>query len=174
MLIKKATDLTDDLVISRKSQRKKECYNYFFNPSLSISLRDAKVFYVDPNDKFIVFIFSKTTNINLYLFCKSISNTLLYKTKDLSKRIMYSSTIHEKTAFPFYLVRENNEEFTIKCNKDYNNKIKCYYDNELVSFNTPKSNAIYDSVVLDIKNIWEDQTRVGFNLDIKQVNLKSF
>ena len=127
MLIKKASDLSEcELSISRRSQKISGCFNYFFNPSLTIILRDAKVFYVDPNNKFLVFIFSKVKNINLYLFCKSISNNLLYKTKELAKKIMYSSTIHTKESFPFYLVRENNEEFTIKCNKESNNKIKFY------------------------------------------------
>jgi hypothetical protein len=169
MIINTAIDLSDcDLKISRRLQKKQNCYNYFFNPTLDITLRNAKVFYVDPNNKFIVFIFSKVVNINLYLFCKSISDNLLFKTKQLAKRIMYSSTIHEKEAFPFYLVRENNEEFTIKCN--VNNNIKSYFNNKLEKFKIPINGINYNSITLNIKNIWEDPARVGFNLDIKQLN----
>ena len=168
MLISSAQDLHDtELSISRKSQKKKDCFNYFFNPSLDISLRNSKVFYVDPSCKFIVFIFSKVEYMNLFLFCKSISNTILFQTKCLAKRIMYSSNIDSKEAFPFYLIRENNEEFTVKCN--INNNIKFYFENNLEKFRPPKNGIVYDKVVLNIKNIWEDTTRIGFNMDIKEI-----
>ena len=168
MLISTAQDLHNiQLSISRKSQKKRDYFNFFFNPQLDISLKNSKVFYIDPNSKFIVFIFSKVENINLFLFCKSISSNILFQTKSLAKRIMYNTVIDEKEAFPFYLVRENNEEFTIKCNMCSN--IKFYFENNLEKFRIPRNGLVYDKVILNIKNIWEDTTRIGFNIDIKEV-----
>jgi hypothetical protein len=166
MLITKANEL--ETTLSRRAQKKKDHYNYFFNPVIEIALRNARVFYVDPNCKFIVFIFSKLTDINLYLFCKSISNTLLYKTKKLAKEILYTTKIHDKESFPFYLKRDNDTEFTIKCN--VNNAIKFYYNNDLERFKVPTTGMLYNTVYINIKNIWEDITRVGFNLEIKSIH----
>jgi hypothetical protein len=168
MLLLNSKDLADlDLVISRKSQKQKNCFNFFMNPTIDIQLFNNKVFYSD--NKTIVFIYSKIDNMNLYLFCKYLSENLLYKTKILAKKIMYGSTFDEKKIFPFYFERDNKEEFTIKCN--VNNNIKFYENNKLSHFSIPRKGAVYDKIILNFKNIWEDTTRVGFNMDIKEMHL---
>lgn len=168
MLISNGQEFSElDLTISRKKQKNPNCFNYFFNPSLDIQIFNNRVFFVDT--KTIVFIYSKKDNINLYLFFKNTSNQLLYKTGVLAKKTMYTSTFNEKIKFPFYFERSNEEEFTIKCN--INNNIKFYENDSLDRFTLPRSGAVYNKIILNFKNIWEDPTRVGFNIDLKEIHL---
>lgn len=173
MHIKNTNDLYNtQIVISKRDQKQKNSSNFFFSPVLDIELLNARVWYID--FKTIVFIFNKSENLNLYLLLKNISKTLLTKTEYYAKQITYSSSFGTKTKFDFISDRnsrdKNNleiQEFTIKCFIPQN--IKLFHEQKEVKYRMPVGGNIFDKIILHIKNIWEDPTRIGFNIEAKEL-----
>jgi hypothetical protein len=175
MLIQNTNDLHDtQIAISKKIQKQKNSFNFFFSPSLDIKLRNARVWYIDL--KTMVFIFNKSENLNLYLFLQNISKTLLTKTEYYAKQITYSSSFGTKTKFDFISNRISKDkddleiqEFTIKC--FIPPTIKLFHEQKEVKYNSPLKGNIFDNITLNIKNIWEDPTRIGFNIEVKELHV---
>jgi hypothetical protein len=175
MHIKNSNDLYNTVIsISKKIQKQKNSSNFFFSPTLDIELHHARVWYID--FKTMVFIFNKSENLNLYLFLQNISKTLLTKTEYYAKQITYSSSFGTKTKFNFLSNRNSRDkndleilEFTIKC--FIPPSIKLFHEQKEVKYQMPLKGNLFDKITLNIKNIWEDPTRIGFNIEVKELHV---
>jgi hypothetical protein len=175
MHIKNTSDLYDTVIsITKKLQKQKNSANFFFSPTLYIELHNARVWYID--FKTMVFIFNKSENLNLYLLLQNISKTLLAKTEYYAKQITYSSSFGTKTKFDFLSNRNYKDkndleiqEFTIKCFIPPG--IKLFHEQKEVKYQMPLKGNLFDKITLNIKNIWEDPTRVGFNIEVKELHV---
>jgi hypothetical protein len=152
---------TDTLQLIEKFQRGSG-KNYFFTPTIGIKLHNPKITWIDSFKKNISFSFNKYDNINLYIMLKHINTSLSY----LYKQKAYNPT--DNIASFFY---EKGNYFYIKCYlPNTNNKyqiVSMFNDNEEI-FTIPKVNSFYNTVVLDIRNIWEKNNQAGFNLELKE------
>lgn len=141
--------------------------NYFFTPTISLKLYKPKITWIDPQKKNLSFSFIKHENLSLYTFLKNVNNSLnnLYKNK------AYNPV---KNIYPFFI--EKGNYFYVKCylpnlNKKYN--INSYFNDKEELFSPPLINSVYDSVIVDIRNIWEKDLNAGFNLELKCVYINS-
>lgn len=154
---------TDTLKIVKKSQKISGC-NYYFTPNLSLQLYNAQVMFVTP--KFVVFKFDRVQHASLLGLLKSINNTLLY---ELRRRY---SELYEKDIYHMY--SETDTDFTIRCflpnSRDKYHVTVTNNQNEQLLFRIPKVNASYDIATVEIRNVWVNGERRGFNLELKSVH----
>lgn len=136
--------------------------NYFFTPTISIKLYNPKITWIDPYKKNLSFSLSKSNNLNLYIMLKHINSSLtnMYKHKAYNPLSNISPFFYEKGDF-----------FYIKCylpntNKKY--QISSFFNNTEESFIIPQIGYIYNTVIIDIRNIWEKNDNAGFNLELKE------
>jgi hypothetical protein len=150
------------LNILKKSQ--KLGTNYFFTPTIGIKLYNPKVIFTDRKN--ITFQFDKRTNLNLYKMLEYINSILMKKYKNSSQ------TIPELN---YNLFSENDDYFNIRVFLPYS---KGKYDiqvldnqshAEFTPFRIPNKGAVYDIIVVEIRNIWEQPSRSGFNLELKSI-----
>lgn len=155
-----------ELSVSRKSQKANDCYNYFFSPSLSIRLYKPSISVV--NKDYIVFKYDKYYSSGLYHYLESISERLyaligrFYNTKDLQKDnilLVNENSIYLKAHLP----HKNNRYFISVHNTDTNTLSNCFV--------LPNTNAVYDEVVVDIRNVWQYKGKLGFRLELKYVSV---
>lgn len=148
-----------NLNILKKSQ--KLGTNYYFTPNIGLQLYNPKVKYNDKKN--IVFEFDKWKNMSLYKMLDYINSELLKKYKQSSDTI-------PETVYNFFNETENT--FTIRAFLPYS---KGKYDIQVVNktecelFKHPRNGAVYDSVIIEIRNIWEQPTRSGFNIELKSI-----
>lgn len=155
---------TDTLKLIEKYQRGSG-KNHFFTPTIGLKLYNPKVTWVDPYKKNLAFSFSKNNNLNLYTMLKHINTSLssIYKQKAYNPIDNISSFFYEK-----------GEYFYIKCylpntNKKY--QIISFFNDSEEPFNVPRTGASYNTVIVDIRNIWEKDNHAGFNLELKETYL---
>lgn len=149
----------DVLKVLKKNQKTQDNCNYYFNPNIGFKLYDAKVKYVDK--KSMVFEFDKYKYSSLLV--------LLNYTNDVLQRMTKQnfSELFEKSIYG--IVSEQDSTFTIRCYlPNYNGKyfIETESDDK---FKLPRSGCIYDSVTVEIRNIWKMGEKYGFNLELKGV-----
>lgn len=162
----------NSIKIIRKSQTKSSggLFNYFLNPSINLTIKNAKVFFL--NEKTVVFIFKKHMFLPIYSLLRHISKDLLYKTSMLSLK-GFNKNIFEKEQFSIYFDKESENVFG-----DDDFTIKFYYDSKLKYFSDSQSfygiglinSYVYDSITFRIENLWEDSSRVGFHLHLTSVD----
>jgi hypothetical protein len=138
--------------------------NYFISPNISIKLYNAKVTWVNDNNVSLSFRkYGKIENNeiidngNYMVFLRNLNEKLL----DIYKRYKeyYGHTDCETKPQLFY-EKDNCDFFYIKCTIP---KVK--YNNS-----KPVLNTEYNSVTLDIRNIWENNLgKVGFKLELKNI-----
>jgi len=139
--------------------------NYFFNQTISLCLYNPKVAWIDSTKKNISFSFNKHEHLNLFIMLRYINEKLIQL---YNNKIGVNLSIHSF----FY---EKDDFFYIKCylpnihSKKY--LIKSYFNSNEDKFNVPRLGTIYSSVILDIRNIWEKNNKVGFNLELKEVHI---
>lgn len=154
----------DEIKIMKKEQTGAMVgFNYFILPKLSIKLYKPKVIYV--NSKSITFEMSKinTGLVNLLKRCDSlIMNKLLFENVD------------SQVKYNIFYENENNNTICLRCYLPcYKSKysIKYYEENVEKIFRLPRSNTILDEVVIDIRNIWCNNNKLGYNLELKYIHV---
>jgi hypothetical protein len=153
------------IALETKYQRKSDNKNYFFSPNIGLKLFNAKISWIDPSKKNISFAFNKYDNLSLLNMLRYINEklTCVYNNK----------SIYPKTISPFFF--EKDDLFYIRCYLPNTGKgkyhIQSYFNNELEIFNIPKLSSSYNTIIIDIRNIWEDDNKAGFNLELKETSL---
>jgi hypothetical protein len=155
---------TDTLKILKKSQKVSGNSNYYFTPNLSLELYNPKVMFVTP--KFIVLEFDRVKHASLLTLIKGINSTLLYQ---LRKRYseLYSKNIYD-------IVSEKESTFTIRCflpNSSGKYFINCTNNqNETLTYKLPRVSSQYDIATVEIRNVWVNGEKSGFNIELKNVH----
>jgi hypothetical protein len=146
------------LSVCQKPQKTSGDYNYYFLPNIGFTLYNAKVKAVDP--KYIVFEYQIKEHLPLLLMLRSISRVL----KNYLKRSYY---INEAATF-YDICFETQETFTLRC---YLPQVKGKYciDVDDGSFRAPRIRAVFDSVTIEVRNVWQLKQKLGFNMELKQV-----
>lgn len=165
MLISSSSSLYElihnrQLSIIKKIQKTNDAYNYYFNPSISIEIFKPKV--IICNQNYMVFEFNKYENLGLYKMLESINEQLYNFLKNFYP-------IQTEMCYKIFSDIEG-DKFTIRCHLPKVGRkylITSKFSNNDVPFILPKVNCIFDSITIDIKNIWEQNNRVGFNLELK-------
>jgi hypothetical protein len=152
---------TDTLKLIEKYQRGSG-KNHFFTPTISLKLYNPKVTWVDSNKKNLSFSFKKYDNLNLYTMLKNINNSLtyFYKNKAYNPVDNISSFFYEKGDY-FYI-----KAYLPNMNGKY--LVNSYFNTTEEAFKIPRVGIIYDTIILDIRNIWEKESHAGFNLELKE------
>ena len=146
----------------KKYQKDNDNINYYIKPNLSLILYKPKVMII--NSKYIVLEFDKAKSIGLL----SLLNFINFGFK---KRINEIS-VGEKTFYGLY--SDLNDTFTIRCslpNKNGRYHIKYTDNDEEIQFRLPNKNIILDKVIIDIRNMWERDEKIAFNLELKEINM---
>jgi hypothetical protein len=159
------TDLLNNMIadnvlkVFKKNQKNVDNCNYYFTPSIGLSLYSPKVKYLDK--KFLVFEFDKTNNINLLHMFRHINTILQNKIKrDFSE--MFDKTIHDF----FY---EDDCIFTIRFYlPNYNGKYLVNVENDR-RFYLPRIGCIYHNIKVEFRNVWKSNNKYGFNIELKNV-----
>ena len=152
---------SNELTLMKKFQRGKNGSNYFFIPNIGVKLFNVKVTWVDPFKKNLSFSINRWENPNLINMLRHINTSL----SELYKNISYSnlnvaSFFFEKGDFIYirtYLPNTNG---------------KYHIYNNLGNFTVPRKDACFDSITIYFKNIWEDDTKAGFNIELKEIETK--
>lgn len=156
----------DELKIIKKDQTGNFVgVNYFITPKISIKLYKPKVVFV--NSKTVTFEMSKinTGLVNLLRRCDAL---ILDKINNLTQAedglIKYNI---------FYENENNNNIYLRVYLPSYKNKylIKYIEENKETFFKLPKLNSTIDEVIIDIKNVWYNNKKMGYNLELKCINI---
>lgn len=156
-----------------KFTNKNNFKNYFFSPNISIKLYNPKITWIENNNISFSFqkyatiennIIVKNDNISLLDLLRNINTTLLKIFYDYKEN--YGHTQNEDLPCLFY---EKDTHFYIKCNLPNKNG-KYFIKTQDQDFTKPKIGTEYTSVILDIRNIWEINDKVGFRLELKEIN----
>ena len=156
------SDVLDETNISvcRKKQASGSGSNFFFSPNIGLKVYNAKVLIV--TQKYIVFTFDKRTHLSLLNLFRKINNRL----QTIIKHTFYDLKDH-----PIHsMISENEETFTIRCNlPNYRGKylVKSYQNNMEIKFNLPNINAVFDCILIDIKNLWQLNDTLAYNVELK-------
>lgn len=152
--------------INRKSQKENNCYNYFFTPNVSIRIYKPLISVV--NKDYIVFKFDKYRNSGMYHLIEDI-NKRLYSVVESNyniEGIQRDNILLVNENFVYlkaHLPHKNSKYFISVHNKDT--------DKLSGTFWLPNANAVYDEVVLDIRNVWQYRNKLGYRLELKYVSL---
>lgn len=156
------------LAILKKPQKKAGNINYFITPSLCLELYNAKVVFSTPS--YIVFEFDKVQHVNLLSMLQSIDKQLQYYLRTSFHIDNEQVQIHQ-----IYFDKEST--FTIRCSlpsfgRHPSIKYLVYADvnGEDCPFKVPRNNIILTKISVDIRNFWESQSRIGYNLELKRVS----
>lgn len=154
-----------NISIIKKSQKTSDYYNYFITPTLTIRLFNPMI--IVSNPKYFVLSFEKSNNLVLLSMLKNIHEKLMFFIKS-----NYYIRDGNKLKHPIHV--ESEEYFTIRCSlPHFNNKyfIKCDFEDEKnVKFTLPRQKIKVKSIHLDIRNIWETNNKIGYNLEVKYIN----
>lgn len=151
-----------ELVVFRKRQKNIENSNFYFTPNIGIKLYNAEIMIITP--KYIVFKFDKVKDLNLLCLFRNINDFLHRKIK------YHFGDFFNKNIYP--MASENEESFTLRCSlPGYNGKyhITYYEDDQQKFFKLPKVGTKYACVTLEIRNVWENDKGVGFNIELKEI-----
>lgn len=152
-----------ELEIFRKRQKNIENSNFYFTPNIGIKLYNAEIMIVTP--KYVVFKFDKVKDLNLLILFRNINNYLQNKIKT-----RFGDFINKNI---YNMFSEQEDFFTLRCSlPGYNGRyhIKYTENNQVNYFKMPKVGTKYNCVLLEIRNVWENDKGVGFNLELKQID----
>lgn len=157
----KTLNETQSLSLIKRKQRNIENYNYYITPNLSFELFNPKVMFITP--KFIVFEYKKHEILNLFALLKLTNEMIKNKLKNYTR-------LDLKNVYDLYSVTDDT--LTIRCslpqkNNKYLIKNIDMYTNETRVFTLPRKGILLNSVIIDIRNIWEIDDKIGFNLELK-------
>lgn len=151
---------TNSLILSETFQ-KRGGKNYFFSPNIALKLFKPKITWIDSYKRNISFSFYKYDNLNLLTLLKHVQQRLseLYKEKSYNPQNV-SSIFYEKGDY-FYV-----KAYLPNMNNKYT--ITSIFNTEVEDFKVPRVGITYDSIILDIRNIWEKDNCAGINLELKE------
>ena len=135
-------------------------YNHFISGKICLEFYDCKVAYIE--EKSLVFIFDKSTHLSLLMLLRSISDSLNGELSKIHTRLI------SKECFPLYYETEEKDAFTVKCYLPKRNgiyQINCGGQ----QFRMPRKGGCYKSVIVHLKNIWEQKDKTGFNLELLSI-----
>ena len=158
-------EVVKDIKILKKSQKIDGNVNYYFTTVLAMSLYNPKVIFINP--KFLVFEFEKYNN-SLCTYSNSLC-TLINTINDTLKNVTKSkySELYDKNIYNIF--SETETTFSIRCylpNKNGKYFITCK-DN--LTFKLPTAHCNFNSIIVEIRNIWGKNGTYGFNVELKQV-----
>jgi hypothetical protein len=155
----------DELDIIRRNQKTKDDYNYYFNPSLYFKLYNARVKYV--TNTYIILEFDYAKNINLLSFlgtCSSLLQEFVVKKFPDDYSSFYKMHVEDLKKY----------KFSVRASfKKIGSKFATVFREEHteVPFRLPKINSQIDYCEINIKNLWKNSGRLGYNLELVELNL---
>jgi hypothetical protein len=160
-----------------KKQEKSFC-NYYILPRIGFKIYRAKVSWIDANKRHLSFSFKTADNKTLLALIKNVNQKLF---DYISRKEML---IHSKVSPMYY---EKDTQFYVKCylpNNNHNNRKyfikRTVRDTDNITgmrkdieeeFTVPLIGCVYDSVDIEIRNMWETNLQSGFHLELKKVFL---
>lgn len=151
-----------ELSIIKKPQRKTSGFNYFLSPIIGFVLYKPKVVKSDLN--YMVLEFNRIEHATLFLMLQSLDSQI--------QAYLKRSYIVESEAF-HSIIKCTETTFSIRCHLPHLGKkyyIESKSDGQVVYFVLPRINAEYDCVTVEIRNIWECNNRLGYNVEIKSTS----
>ena len=154
---------TTGISLLEKTQKNNSYKNYYFTPNIGVKLFNPKVVFIDK--KSMTIEVDKWKYAGLMTMLNNINTTLLelYKKK---------TTCHTTLIYPFFVEKDNTILFRLylpNFRGKYN--ITSFVNNEDDVFTIPRSGMVYDYIIFEIRNIWEQgDIKTGFNLELKCVN----
>lgn len=158
------------LTIVKKSQKNTGNYNYYITPNLALNLYGGKVIVSD--QKYLVLQFEKydkdsCSNLNLLNFLRTTTSCIsdyLKSCTDINTELMYP------------LFNEHDTTLTLRVylphvRQKYFIETKLIEENEVVPFKRPMVGVVIRQARVDIRNLWQNKGRVGFNLELKYLGL---
>lgn len=152
---------SNSLTLMKKFQKGKNGSNYFFIPNIGIKLFNVKVTWVDPFKKNLSFSINRWENPNLITLLRHVNTSL----SELYKNMSYSNL----NVAPFFF--EKGDFIYIRTYLP-NTKGKYHIHYNLGDFIVPRKDSTFDSITIYFKNIWEDDTKAGFNIELKELETK--
>lgn len=138
--------------------------NYFFGPNMSIKLFSAKVAWIDANAKNLSFVFDKVEYTNLLNLLKFVNSSLLNIYNEYKE---YRGFDELQIKPSIFFEKENN--FYVRCMLPGTKGRYFIKSTENTYFGRPRVGQVFDSVIIDIRNIWEsNRDKIGFNLELKE------
>lgn len=137
--------------------------NYFISPKLSIRLYKPKVLFVNP--KSITLEMSKI-NTGLLGLLRRCDTMIMGKIDEQDKQ--------EKIKYNIFYENENNNTFCLRCYLPaYKSKylIKYVVEGNESIFKLPNTNCQLDEVIIDIRNVWISNNKIGYNLELKYIHI---
>jgi hypothetical protein len=133
--------------------------NTFFSPRLQLNIYKCKVKNV---------INQHTINISLdkaVHFCVVKALDALHE--NVSNRLAF-----EKLYKPYFDQKDNVLLRLYIPKKDSRYVVKCTENNGLstCSFTLPRAGCVFDHIVVEIKNIWSQGNKSGYNVELKEVH----
>uniref|UniRef100_A0A6C0E4G1 Uncharacterized protein n=1 Tax=viral metagenome TaxID=1070528 RepID=A0A6C0E4G1_9ZZZZ len=149
-------------VARRKQRNNDDSYNYFISPKLMLEFHNGRVIYAAPT--YIVIEYQKLTHIGLLCFLRYVSECFT--------RLVKPYVSNDKKIYNIYLEKEDT--FSIRCHlpkkgSGYTFKVVDSQTKKEISYSTPNKNVIIDYALVDIKNLWESSEKIGFNLEVRQL-----
>lgn len=152
-----------ELKVLKKYQSDKVSCNYYFTPNVGIKIYKPKVMII--NEKYIVFEFDKNNSIGLYSLLKMIN-------EEIKELIYRSNIIRDANFYDMYSDIEDGNKYTIRCSLPkfkWNYKIEYIYNTDKVPFVLPRLGCVFDEIVVEIRNVWQNNNKLGYNLELKKV-----
>ena len=157
-----------------KKQEKSFC-NYYIFPTMGFKIYKARVSWIDSAKRHLSFSFKVSENKSLLTLIKNVNSKLF----DYIQR--RELLVHEKINPMYY---EKGDHFYVKCflpntNGKYHIK-RIVKDTDNITgmrkdiheeFTVPLVGCVYDSVDIEIRNMWETTVQSGFHLELKKVYL---
>jgi hypothetical protein len=153
------------LTVIEKKQKNGGDYNYYITPNLAFRLYRGKVIVSDT--KYIVLQFDKYTNLNLLHLLRTTTSCISNYLK---------SCIDINTDLIYPLCSEQDNTFTIRMSlphvrQKYFIEAKSLEENEVIPFRKPFVGTILTEAQAEIRNLWQNKGRIGFNIELKHVGL---
>lgn len=159
------------ICITPKYQKNSSNINFFINPQCEIKGSNARI--IECNDKYIVLLFEKSSNIFLFSLLKKLSLKIYSGILDDQILINKDKLFDDSTTnniYPIYHENANKDKFTIRCYYSKRN-IKFYDEDSSIQFFKPSFNTSVKYCEMLCKNVWKttnlDKTPkcvYGFNM----------
>ena len=147
----------DNITISSKFQKDGVSLNYFFSPQLCITIYKPRFRIVQ--NKYVVIEFSKDKHKSLLYMFKGINN--------------YLKGLIPNTFLCYDFFSEQEDSFTIRLSlpqtKYKNAIISENKSGEQISFQLPVVNSEPSLITILFKNIWQINSKGGFNIELKHI-----